>query len=69
MWKIRIHDKGEAIQLVKAFTAENACNEVKLFMGIVTENQILEGLVKHLKSTLKSLETVSELISDFYGWA
>ena len=58
----------EAIQLVKDFTAERACNEVEFYMGmIVDDQQTFDGLVNHLKNAFQSGETVSELISDFYG--
>ena len=58
----------EAIQLVKDFTAERARNEVEFYMGmIVDEQQSLDGLVNHLKNAFQLGETVSELVSDFYG--
>ena len=58
----------EAIQLVKDFTAERARNEVKFYMGMITDDQqTFDGLVNHLKNAFQSGETVSELISDFYG--
>ena len=58
----------EAIQLVKDFTAERAHNEVEFYMGmIVDEQQSFDGLVNHLKNAFQSGETMSELISDFYG--
>ena len=58
----------EAIQLVKDFTAERACNEVEFYMGMIAdEQQSFDGLVNHLKNAFQSGETVSELISDFYG--
>ena len=58
----------EAIQLDKDFTAERACNEVEFYMSmIVDEQQTFDGLVNHLKNAFQSGETVSELISDFYG--
>ena len=57
----------EAIQLVKDFTAERACNEVEFYMGMIAdEQQSFNGLVNHLKNAFQSGETVSELISDFY---
>ena len=59
----------EAIQLVKDFTAERACNEVEFYMGMITDDQqSFNGLVNHLKHAFQSGETVSELISDFYSW-
>ena len=71
---INIHVKDwnlterEAIQLVKDFTAERACNEVEFYIGMTADNQqTFEGLVQHLKNAFQSGETVSELISDFYG--
>ena len=58
----------EAIQLVKDFTAERAHDEVEFYMGMITdEQQSFDGLVNHLKNAFQSGETVSELISDFYG--
>ena len=58
----------EAIQLVKDFTAERACNEVEFYMGmIVDDQQSFEGLVNHLKHAFQLGETVSKLISGFYG--
>ena len=58
----------EAIQLVKDFTAERACNEVEFYMGMITDDQqSFDGLVNHLKHAFQSGETMSELISDFHG--
>ena len=58
----------EAIQLVKDFTAEIACNEVEFYMGMIMDDQqTFDGLVNHLKNAFQSGETVSELISDFYS--
>ena len=58
----------EAIQLVKEFTAERACNEVEFYMGMIADDQqTFNGLVNHLKNTFQSGETVSKLMSDFYG--
>ena len=58
----------EAIQLVKDFTADRACDEVEFYMGMIAdEQQSFDGLVNHLKNAFQSGETVSELISDFYG--
>ena len=58
----------EAIQLVKDFPAERAHDEVEFYMGMIAdEQQSFDGLVKHLKNAFQSGETVSELISDFYG--
>ena len=40
----------EAIQLVKDFTAEKACDEVEFYMGmIVDDQQSFDGLLNHLK--------------------
>ena len=72
---INIHVKDqnlterEAIQLVKDFTAERAlCNEVEFYMGMIMDDQqTFDGLVNHLKNAFQSGETMSELISDFYG--
>ena len=58
----------EAIQLVKDFTAERAHDEVEFYMGMIVDDQeSFDGLVNHLKNAFQSGETVSELISDFYG--
>ena len=58
----------EAIQLVKDFTAERAHDEVEFYMGMTTDDQqAFDGLVNHLKNAFQSGETMSELISDFYG--
>ena len=58
----------EAIQLVKDFTAERACDEVEFYMGMITDDQqTFDGLVNHLKNAFQLGETMSELISDFYG--
>ena len=71
---INIHVKDqnlterEAIQLVKDFTAERACNEVEFYMGmIVDDQQTFDGLVNHLKNAFQLGENVSELISNFYS--
>ena len=73
---IRVHvedrnlSQREAMQLIKDFTAEHACNEVEFYIGMVTdEQQIFKGLVQHLKNAFQSGETTSELISDFYARA
>ena len=59
----------ETIQMVMAFTAERACNEVEFYMGmIVDDQQTFDGLVNHLKSAFQLGKTISKLISDFYGW-
>ena len=58
----------EAIQLVKDFTAERAHDEVEFYMGMIADDQqSFDGLVNHLKNAFQSSETVSKLISDFYG--
>ena len=50
----------EAIQLVKDFTAERACNEVEFYMGmIVDDQQTFDGLVNCLKHAFQSGETVN----------
>ena len=36
---------------------------------IVDDQQSFDGLVNHLKNAFQSGKTVSELISDFYGWS
>ena len=39
-------------------------------MGMVDEeDQSFEGLIDHLHDAFQSGETLSELISDFYGWS
>ena len=58
----------EAIQLVKDFTAERAHDEVEFYMGMIMDDQqTFDGLVNHLKNAFQLGETMSELISDFYG--
>ena len=58
----------KAIQLVKDITAERARNEVEFYMGMIAdEQQSFDGLVTHLKNAFQLGETVSELVSDFYG--
>ena len=60
----------EAIQLVKDFTMEHAWNEMEFYMGMVAEeHHSSEGLIDHLHDAIQSGETLSELISDFYGWS
>ena len=78
---IRVHvescnlSEREAMQLIKDFTAEHACGEVELYMGMVMEyQQTFEGLMQCLKNAFQSDKTIytpkaiSKLISDFYGW-
>ena len=66
-WNI---SQREAMQLIKDFTAECACNEVEFYMGMVAEEQqTYEDLIQHLKNAFQSAKTISELISDFYSWA
>ena len=67
---IRVHVKdqhlteGEAMQLIKDFTAEHAHDKVEFYMGMLVEDQqTFEGLVQHLKNSFQSVETISELIS------
>ena len=58
----------EAIQLVKDFTAEGACDEVEFYMGMIMDHQqTFDGLGNHLKNAFQLGETVSELISNFFG--
>ena len=60
----------EAIQLIKDFTAERAQDEVEFYMGMVAEeDQSFEGLIDHLCDAFQSGETLSKLISNFYGWS
>ena len=45
----------EAIQLVKDFTAERACDEVEFYMGMIAdEQQSFDGLVNHLRNAFQS---------------
>ena len=69
---IHVEDRNlterEAIQLVKDFTADRASNEVEFYMGMITDDQqSFDSLVNHLKHAFQLGETVSKLISDFYG--
>ena len=58
----------ESIQLIKDCTAERAQDEVEFYMGMITnDQQTSDSLVNQLKSTFQSGETISELISNFYG--
>ena len=58
----------EAIQLVKDFSTEHARNEEEFYMGMMAEeDQSFKGLIDHLHDAFQSGETLSELISDFYG--
>ena len=58
----------EAIQLVKDFTTEHAWDEVEFYMVMMAEeDQSFKGLIDHLHDTFQSGESLSELISDFYG--
>ena len=73
---IRVHvedrnlSQREAMQLIKDFTTEHACNEVEFYMGLVAdEQQTFKGLVQYLKNAFQSGETTSELISNFYARA
>ena len=60
----------EAIKLVKDFTAGCAQDGVTFYMGMVAENkQTFKGFISHLISIFQSGETVSDLISEFYGQA
>ena len=58
----------EVMQLVKDFTTECAQDEVEFYMGMMAEeDQSFKGLTDHLHDAFWSGETLSELISDFYG--
>ena len=60
----------ETIQLVKDFTAKCTQDEVEFYMGmVVEEDKSFEGLIDHLCDTFQSGDTLSKLISDFYGWS
>ena len=70
--KVHVEDQKltekKAIQLVKDFTAERACDEVEFYMGMIADDQqTFDGLVNHLKNAFQSDEAMSELISDFYS--
>ena len=59
-----------AIQLVKDFTVECVQDEAEFYMGMVAkEYQSSKGLIDHLHDAFQYGETLSELISDFYGWS
>ena len=58
------------MQLIKDFTAEHAHDKVEFYIEmVVEEQQNFENLMQHLKNVFQSGKTISELISDFYGWA
>ena len=60
----------EAVQLVKDFTANHTQDEVEFYMGMVDEeDQSFEGLIDHLCDAFQSGETLSDPISDLYGWS
>ena len=60
----------EAIQLVKDFTAEHAWDEVEFYLGMMAkEEQSFKGLNDHLHDAFQLSETLSKLISNFYGWS
>ena len=61
------YTQREAIQLVKDFTAECAWDEVEFYMGMIAEDQFFKGLIDLLHNAFQSGETLSELISNFYG--
>ena len=70
--KVHVEDwnltEREVIQLAKDFTAESACDEVEFYMGMIADTQqTFDCLLNHLRNTFQSGETISELISDFYG--
>ena len=57
--RVHVEDQNmmqrEALQLIKDFTAEHACNEVEFYMGMVAEEQqTFEGLIQHLKNAFQS---------------
>ena len=69
---IRVHVEDwnlmerDAMQLVKDFTAQCACDEVEFYKGMVVEEQkTFEGLIQHLQNAFQSGETISNLISIF----
>ena len=62
---IRVHvedcnlSQREAVQLIKVFTTEHACDKVEFYMGMVGEDQqTFEGLIQHLRNAF-SLEKQS----------
>ena len=56
--------------MVKDFTTECAQDEVEFYMGMVAkEDQSFESLIDHLHDAFQSGNTLSELISNFYGWS
>ena len=56
--------------MIKDFTAEHACNEVEFYMGMVAEEQqTFKRPCATFKYAFQSRETISELISNFYGQA
>ena len=68
MLKIERLSQRGAMQLVKDFTTECACDEMEFDIGTVTEeDQSFEGIIEHLHDAFQLRETLSELISDFYG--
>ena len=72
--RVHVEDRNlsprEAMQVIKDFTAEHACDKVEFYMGMVAdEQQTFKGLVQHLKNAFQSRETTSKLISNFYARA
>ena len=53
---------------MKDFTTECALDETEFYIGEVEEeDQYFKGLVEHLCDAFHLGETLSEMISDFYG--
>ena len=66
--KVHVEDwnmmQREAMQLIKDFTAECACDKVEFYMGmVVEEQQTFKGLMQHLENAFQSGETISDLYS------
>ena len=55
---------------MKDFTVEHAQDKVESYMGMMAEaDQSFKGLIDHFMMPSQSGETLSELISNFYGWS
>ena len=55
----------EAEQLVKDYTAEHACGAAEFYLDMI-DQWSYSGLIEHLRMLLKSGETFSSLLGDFY---
>ena len=66
MWRTEGSHRGRLYN----FTVECAQDEVEFYMGMMAEeDQSFKGLIDHLHDAFQLGETLSELISDFYGWS